>query len=399
MLADPEARAWLDGAPDPSGMKVNPVYATTAAANSAGVAFADPLPNTFPKGDPYCYQGPGQQGASAIVIPPPLCGNDWLPYAGSLREAARSTRAADDGAKTVEKFNDALRPEQVYRRDGPQNLGSRTMLSLTDSASAAQYGIQSARLSRAGDNRPDRVFVAPDVAGLTAGVASMAPRGEPAVLEPAPAADAPSAYPLTALTYAAITPLSLDAKSREEYAGFIDYAAGPGQVAGLELGRLPRGFAPLPEALRAQATEATKTIRELQPAVASTDQLSGPATPTSVEGSGTTTAAASSSSGSGRSNAATTPAASSSILTVADSAPPTPLSRALTPILALARSRFVLPWLVGIALLSALGALEITKRPRSAPRGTVGTNGRAPNGQQAGAPGREGAIGRWPVKR
>ncbi|MGZ7086124.1 MAG: hypothetical protein ACXVIH_07350, partial [Ilumatobacteraceae bacterium] len=33
VLADPEARAWLDGQPDPWGMKVNPVYATTAAAN------------------------------------------------------------------------------------------------------------------------------------------------------------------------------------------------------------------------------------------------------------------------------------------------------------------------------------------------------------------------------
>ena len=52
ILADAEARAWLNGTPDEWGMKVNPVYAATAAANSNGVAFGDPLPNSFPKGDP-----------------------------------------------------------------------------------------------------------------------------------------------------------------------------------------------------------------------------------------------------------------------------------------------------------------------------------------------------------
>ena len=34
VLADPEAKAWLDGGADPWGMRVNPVYATTAGANS-----------------------------------------------------------------------------------------------------------------------------------------------------------------------------------------------------------------------------------------------------------------------------------------------------------------------------------------------------------------------------
>ena len=39
-------------------------------------------------------------------------------------------------------------------------------------------------------------------------------------------------------------------------------------------------------------------------------------------------------------------------------------SALVTPILALARNRFVLPALALIALLSGVGALEITKRPR-----------------------------------
>jgi hypothetical protein len=62
ILADPEAKAWLDGAPDEWGMKVNPYYATDAAVNVNGAAFADPVPEDFPKNDPYCHQDPGLGG-------------------------------------------------------------------------------------------------------------------------------------------------------------------------------------------------------------------------------------------------------------------------------------------------------------------------------------------------
>ena len=121
MLADPEAKAWLDGIPDEWGMRVNPVYATTAAANSNGVAFGDPMPDSFPKSDPYCYQGP-PPGPDGSIVPPPLCGTDWLPYTQSLRDAARLTRAADDGARIVENAF-AISSDQVWGRDSPQYLG------------------------------------------------------------------------------------------------------------------------------------------------------------------------------------------------------------------------------------------------------------------------------------
>ncbi|HEX7277733.1 MAG TPA: hypothetical protein VF244_10200, partial [Acidimicrobiales bacterium] len=366
VFADPEAKAWLDGEPDPWGMKVNPVYATTAETNSAGAAFGDPVPSTYPKSDPYCYEAPAfTNSTSASILPPPLCGGDWLPYALGMREAARATRAADDAGRTTGNI-DALSPSQAYKRDGPQKLGSRSILSLTDSASAFQYGIQMARLSRAGDDEPDRAFIAPDTAGLTAGVGAMAVRDEPAVREPDPTATAPAAYPLTALTYAAIAPLSLDTKAREEYASFVDYAAGPGQVAGLELGQLPRGFVELPEDLRTQAAAAAKSIRELKPAGAAhaASPAGGAGSPSSA-GSGTsapaTTVVASSAASSGasasRSQAAAETATPSTSVPVpvaepeasfAQAAPAAPLARALTPVLALTSTRFVLPGLVGV---------------------------------------------------
>jgi hypothetical protein len=359
VLADPEARAWLDGAPDEWGMEVNPVYATTAAANSNGTAFGSPTPDSFPKADPYCFQAP-PRGQDNSIVPPPLCGTDWLPYTQTMRAAARQTRLADDLSKTVEnRF--ALSSDQVYVRDQPQYLGSRAILSLTDTASAAQYGVQSARLSRAGDNGAHRSFIAPDTAGLTAGVAAMRPGADPAVLEPDPAANEPGAYPLTALTYAAIRPLEIDADARSDYAAFLDYAAGPGQVAGLELGQLPVGYAPLTPTLRTQATAAATAVRTLQ----RTPEAPAPVTtpPPVVTNNDTPTS---------DSTTTTTAAPAAETAAPAETVADTPEDLGLlTPIGAFARSGLVLPVLAVLAVLATLGALQITKskRRRAVPQG------------------------------
>jgi hypothetical protein len=295
-----------------------------------------------------------------------------------MRDAARLTRAADDGAKTSEDPF-AVSSDKVYRADGPQVIGSRTILSVTDSASASQYGIQSARLSRAGDDGPRRRFIAPDEAGLTAGVGAMAAGAVSTVLEPNPMATAQGAYPLTVLTYAAVSPFSLDDAARKDYAAFVDYAAGPGQVLGRELGQLPLGYAPLPPALRAQATGAAKQIRELTAPAAPATPAGSPAAPDplAVFPGGAPSPAPSVSSGSSGAPSigdatplAPSEPAPSELEPVAKSSEPLGLT---TPILALARNRLVLPGLAVVALLSALGALEITKLPRRQPAGSVST--------------------------
>ncbi len=368
LLADPEASAWLNGEPDQWGMKVNPVYSTNGAANPTGHAFADPIPNAFPKADPYCYQAPARGNANAIV-PPPLCGTDWMPYSRGFADAARVSRVAFDGAKIVDNTF-ALSSSEVWTRDLPQFLGRRSMLSLTDTPSAAQFGLQVARLSRAGDNSATRTFIAPDMAGLTAGVASMAAGAVATVLEPLPTADAPSAYPLTMLTYAAIAPLALDAKARSDYAAFLQYASGPGQVPGLELGQLPNGYAPLSDSLKATAAATANDVRTmvapLDPALPTATAPEVPvSTPTTVRPRTTarpvakpvvTTAPAS-----------TDPPTTTPVTTAATTVPAatsTTVTAAVTPVVRTARSRYAVPGLGLMALGSALGALEITKRPR-----------------------------------
>jgi hypothetical protein len=335
-------------------MKVNPVWSTSSSTNPTGIPFAaDGPPDSFPKNEPYCYQAPTLPGTPPVV-PPALCGTELLPYSQGYRESARVVRVADDSARTLPN-NFAISPDQFWKRPGPQVAGTRAILGLTDSPSATRFGVQMARLSRAGDNSSSRRFIAADTAGLSAGIAAMTSKTERAVREVDPLAAAPDAYPLTVLTYAALKPLSLDATARSEYASLLEYVGGDGQTPGLEPGRLPQGYAPLPEALRNQTIEAAKTVRNLQPSTAPpVEETSFPTFPTSSYTTNTTVPPA----------ADPVPVATA---TVTDDVP-----LVLTPVVALARNRFVVPAIAGLALFAALMALEITRRPRriATPSGT-----------------------------
>jgi len=362
VLADPEARAWLDGEPDDWGMTVNPIYATTAAANANGGAFADPVPDSFPKADPYCHQEPALANQ---VVPPPLCGTDWVPYVQGLSEAAVVARGGDDRAKiTLNPF--AVSSDQAWKRGVPQALGERAILSLTDTASAARYGLQTAQLSRAGDDGDDRSFIAADTDGLETGVAAMTPSSEPDVLVPDPAASVSGAYPLTMLTYAAVKPLELSAPARSQYAAFLEYAAADGQVPGLDPGRLPVGYAPLPDSLKAQSLDAASLIRAMQ---APTTVAQTPIATDSFEGSVPSSAPFDSNREGGPASSKPAPTTIASPIETDLASGSTDVATSgnagpLTPILALARSRYFLLVLAMTALASTVIALEITKRPR-----------------------------------
>jgi len=386
ILADPEAKAWMDGSPDPWGMRVNPVYATLGQANPSGIAFGTPVPENFPKSDPYCYQG-APRGAGGVIIPPLVCGTDWLPYTQSLQEAGQFTRVAGDRAR-IEVNPFPISPDTVYRRTPPQRLGFRSFMSITDSATAARFGLQTAQLSRSGDNGPNRTFIAPDQGGLTAAVAAMKPKAEPAVLEPDPTVSAPAAYPLAILTYGVIRPLSLDTATRQDFARFVDYASGPGQVPGRNLGQLPEGFAPLPVNLREQAKTAAVAIRDLRAPPATepppvTGSSGGSAPATSQPSGQTNNAGPSSTPKPAAANSASLAAAPSVVAVTETASAEVPNLGLLTPIVALARNRFVIPALAMLAVLSALGALEITKRPR---RGLSEASTRSSGSSSAGGP-------------
>lgn len=383
IAADPEARAWLDGTPDAWGMKVNPVYSTSPTLNPTGQSFLDPTPSAYPKSDPYCYQAPRYTGTNQPFMPPLLCGTDWRPYAQNALQVATQIAQGTDGARIYERSFPAGSSSYWTRDPFAAPVGGRTMAGITDAGSAARYGLQAARLSRAGDNAASRSFVGPNASSLTAAVSSMQDAGN-GFLRPALTSQPASAYPLTLLTYAALKPLSLDEQARREYAAFIEYAAGPGQTPGSKFGQLPIGFVPLPPAQQAQAKAAAETVRTLQPVTTTTTT-----TTTTTIGTGTGT-------GGGTSSVVTVPrpsrpsatvttlpavttssidggAVDESTTTTSTTVPTsttepagttTTAVRGSTPSTGRAASQFAVALVGAVGLMSALAVLQITKRPR-----------------------------------
>ncbi|WP_327697150.1 hypothetical protein [Streptomyces sp. NBC_00459] len=244
IVSDKEARNFLAGVSDDWGMKVNPYFSTNTDVNPTGFAFDPAAIDTYPKSDPWCTIPPGT-GATAEQ-----CMIDFHPYVSDMHAGALHTRRADSLWKATW---DPLASPPSYKTPGPQTVGSRFVITVTDVASAARYGLQTARLRNAAGR-----FTAPTPASLIAAAASASGAKAPEIV-PAKAT-AKGAYPLAQLVYAAVRPAKLDAAARKDYATLLTYAAGKGQMSGADPGRLPGGYAPLPKALRDRTVKAATDL-------------------------------------------------------------------------------------------------------------------------------------------
>jgi hypothetical protein len=239
--ADPDARAFLAGTPDPNGMIVNPTYK----------GLAPPI-DQFPKSDLFCEDLGGDAGV------PPLCTPDSHPYASDMHEGVRSAARGDTLSRNVYNTNPLPGEPVSWKKGPPQPPGQRAVLSITDPATAERFGLPMARLrNRAG------AFVAPTAEALSAATTEMKAGAVTGVLEPNPTPTAAAAYPLAQLTYAAIPPAGIDANAGKDYANLLRYIAGPGQTPGVAYGELPFGYAPLPWPLREQAFAAAQKVADL----------------------------------------------------------------------------------------------------------------------------------------
>jgi hypothetical protein len=290
ILADPEAVQWLDGesSGEPQGdgtMNVNPIYSMNPSKNPSGVAFGSPTLESYPQSDPYCWDTGQTTQTSPPIAARPLCVLDWSPFALDMNVAAQDVSESNNQAKTTLDPT-ATSADTAWTSNGPEVTGTSFIVSITDSASAAQYGDQVASLSPSGEDGQNRTFVAPDEQSLVAGEQTMTPSSVAGVLETNPSSTVSDAYPLTMLTYAAATPESLDQTSRQNYATFLRYAAGAGQTPGENVGQLPAGYAPLPSALQAQTEAAAATIlnppSQTTPTPTTTPTTSPPATQSTV---------------------------------------------------------------------------------------------------------------------
>jgi hypothetical protein len=269
VVADKSARDFLAGKPDPWGMKVDP-WATTdadynATVNPPGVANEYPL-DRFPKPDPSTgYLNAAYTASLVDAIA-------WRPYSTTFDQAAYWVLRGDNRVTgwTTGQSSGGVPGFTTEARKSP---GAQQVMGLTDTASAATYEVYTAALLN-----PAGSFVTPTTASMSAAAAAMTNDAtQPQVVAFDPASDkakaANDAYPLTVPVYAAMNPAGGDDASRAAAVALIRYAAGTGQTPGTSLGQLPPGYAPIPDAWRAQAQSAADKIAATSQAeAASTDE-------------------------------------------------------------------------------------------------------------------------------
>ncbi|MGB7796041.1 MAG: hypothetical protein WBL53_07265 [Pseudonocardiaceae bacterium] len=242
VIADPDARAFLTGTPDPWGMVVNPGNQHLSLPTSI-----------FPRNDQSC---------SDTVTPDPqnidnnltltTCNLDLHPFAKDMHDAGRSASRGDTQGKIASiDAGDNIVPKSLPR----QGAGQQALIAVVDVATAIRYGLPTAQLRNAAGT-----FVAPTPESLLAGEAAMKPSAVAGVLGVDLGSSDPKAYPLTALSYAVAATSKMDAATGKDYAAFLRYAGGPGQQQGLGPGLLPPGMVPLPASLKAQTIAAAATI-------------------------------------------------------------------------------------------------------------------------------------------
>lgn len=388
IASDAEARDFLAGKPDPTGMVINLAW--------KGADLSTPA---IPKLDQACRPAfPGQAD---------LCVPDAFPYSNDMHEAVLAATKGDPlGRPCYDQGGPGSPP--AFKKCTNQAKGQRGIMVVSDSATAARYNLPMAQLRNANGK-----FVGPQPANLLANVAKLKPSSTPGVLTPDPAVKDDQAYPLTVISYAVTVPAALTPAARRAYAGFINYAAGPGQKTNGAVGSLPAGYAPMPAALTKTSTATAKAIAGFTPATApkptptpkAKPSGSGAGKPSGGGGNSPPAGVDSSGSGSGApvpdpgtgapapTPAPTTAEPGAEVPTTVPPAtadPAAPAVVSFTPAASLGRARLSLLWLVLGGAIAAAGASAVRRMSAlnaSGPNGLRGPRTKRPTGAQARAAG------------
>ncbi|MCU1394439.1 MAG: hypothetical protein JWM34_2867 [Ilumatobacteraceae bacterium] len=246
---DPEARAWLDGAPDPWGMVVNPNYKAITLPVSSW-----PLLDTFEP--PLLYASHTNTCLSDEPVP-------YLPLVAAplsrLSTIALNMQFAIANSQTVCKtVLDGSTDGEKLVPLGRQTVGFRFMLGVTTVADARRYGLRTASLQTNVDptaavaftNTDGRTFVAPTDDALKATGALLA-KDSTTNTWPVPYASfrtdprAATAYPGAMVVYAQVRTGSLSGVDATNLTTFLTFASARGQTTGVVNGALAPGSIPL----------------------------------------------------------------------------------------------------------------------------------------------------------
>ncbi|MER5944297.1 hypothetical protein ABT121_44265 [Streptomyces sp. NPDC001928] len=271
ILADPDAKKFLAGEKDPWGMKVNPEYLKDGVVS-------DSL-DYFPKADLTPTTVACSGGAAGLTMK--RTGQEVVPYATDMHESAVKVRRGDIGTAVECTANQSITKWATVERATPVN---QRQFGVVDNVSAVRYQLSTAALPNA-----DGDYVKPNDASLLKAVAQMPDADVSGVKRPEPAKMKDGAYPLAAVVYAAAS-VDQAKEARQDYAKVIRYAAGQGQTQGTASGQLPRGYAPLPTALRQQAQQAAGQLEKGAPDSGETPSTTTPGPDGGPSGAGGDTA-------------------------------------------------------------------------------------------------------------
>jgi hypothetical protein len=238
--ADPAARAWLDGAPDPGsgGMTVNPAYKGIQLPVTQWPLLSTVVPTSYYQSDDNdCLYNDPVPYQPLVAAP--------LANLESISESLQYTKP--NSTTTCFQPEPGTTLGEKMTTGGRQSAPNRFMIGIAPLADTQRYLLQSAALETTSGT-----FVAPSDASLQAAAALLTPDPTTGTWpipydtfrQPAGA----SAYPGTMLVYAAIPTTGLPKTDAADYASFLQFAATTGQTTGFGVGQLPTGYLPLTSA-------------------------------------------------------------------------------------------------------------------------------------------------------
>jgi hypothetical protein len=223
---DKQAMAFVDGKPDPWGMRVNPAYRGTKLPTAEW-----PLLDTYvPKTENQCRRTHPSVYFNQLAAP--------------VSNLSTIGQALLDAWPEIQTRCDFDVPTQLYKlgRIDPQSYGSRFMLGVVSLGDAARYGLRSAALQ----TTPGK-YVGPSTSSLAAAVklATQAKTYQPFTMDMGDMVKAGNAYPGSMIVYTAARLRNLDRADAAKVAQFIRVSSTQGQVPGSGNGELPEGFLPI----------------------------------------------------------------------------------------------------------------------------------------------------------
>lgn len=240
--SSPDAIAFLGGAADDWGMRINPEYIALGLGG-------DLVSNSFPKTDLTTFistSDPAEPGYGTL---------DMRPYFNDMQETAYRTLRADGNVKSNW---DPFKLPPGYKAWPAQEPGQRLVLSITTSSSAARYGLDVARITNVNGD-----IVSPSANAINAAISRFVPSEVAGVVVSNPAGEEADIYPLAQIVYAAINVCAIDKSTASDYKKLLTYAAGDGQYEGSTRGMLPSGYNPMSDAEKSKTQSVAAALGNL----------------------------------------------------------------------------------------------------------------------------------------